>query len=221
MALPVVVPVGEKTSVALREKMLTAMAKLRIGVSTDPDADSAIREIFTESLEDFTKPYEPGSLWRRLFVTRTGDRRFPAISDKRQTSLVANERLGAHADEAAEEDHGRDRADGQVRFARRVHGPHEDEHQYRHRRDHHQGHVDVVQVEIEVTERGDHRVHDQVHDDEIERQLEVQAPIRAESTSVALPAVVHLLMRHRPYPLQKFQFVFACRCESLETAVSV
>jgi malonate-semialdehyde dehydrogenase (acetylating)/methylmalonate-semialdehyde dehydrogenase len=39
MALPVVVPVGEKTAVALREKMVAAMAKLRIGVSTDPDAD--------------------------------------------------------------------------------------------------------------------------------------------------------------------------------------
>jgi malonate-semialdehyde dehydrogenase (acetylating)/methylmalonate-semialdehyde dehydrogenase len=39
MALPVVVPVGEKTAVALRAKMVTAMAKLRIGVSTDPDAD--------------------------------------------------------------------------------------------------------------------------------------------------------------------------------------
>jgi malonate-semialdehyde dehydrogenase (acetylating)/methylmalonate-semialdehyde dehydrogenase len=39
MALPVVVPVGEKTAIALREKMVTAMAKLRIGVSTDPDAD--------------------------------------------------------------------------------------------------------------------------------------------------------------------------------------
>ncbi len=39
MALPVVVPVGERTAVALREKMLSAMAKLRIGVSTDPDAD--------------------------------------------------------------------------------------------------------------------------------------------------------------------------------------
>jgi hypothetical protein len=60
---------------------------------TDPDADAAIRETFTESLEDFTKPYEPGSLWRRLFVTRTGDRRFPAISDKQQSSLVANEKL--------------------------------------------------------------------------------------------------------------------------------
>ena len=39
MALPVVVPVGEKTALALREKMVTAMGKLRIGVSTDPDAD--------------------------------------------------------------------------------------------------------------------------------------------------------------------------------------
>jgi malonate-semialdehyde dehydrogenase (acetylating)/methylmalonate-semialdehyde dehydrogenase len=39
MALPVVVPVGEKTALALREKMVMAMGKLRIGVSTDPDAD--------------------------------------------------------------------------------------------------------------------------------------------------------------------------------------
>ncbi|OYY77298.1 MAG: methylmalonate-semialdehyde dehydrogenase (CoA acylating) [Sphingomonas sp. 28-62-20] len=39
MALPVVVPVGEKTALALREKLLPAIAKLRIGVSTDKDAD--------------------------------------------------------------------------------------------------------------------------------------------------------------------------------------
>ena len=38
MALPVVVPVGEKTALALREKLLPAIAELRIGVSTDPDA---------------------------------------------------------------------------------------------------------------------------------------------------------------------------------------
>ncbi len=38
MALPVVVPVGEKTAVALREKLLPAIAALRIGVSTDADA---------------------------------------------------------------------------------------------------------------------------------------------------------------------------------------
>jgi malonate-semialdehyde dehydrogenase (acetylating) / methylmalonate-semialdehyde dehydrogenase len=38
MALPVVVPVGEKTAIALREKMIPAMAALRIGVSTDNDA---------------------------------------------------------------------------------------------------------------------------------------------------------------------------------------
>ncbi len=39
MALPVVVPVGEQTANALREKLLAAIAKLRIGVSTDPEAD--------------------------------------------------------------------------------------------------------------------------------------------------------------------------------------
>ena len=39
MALPVVVPVGEKTAIALREKLLPAIAKLRIGISTDGDAD--------------------------------------------------------------------------------------------------------------------------------------------------------------------------------------
>ncbi|MFT4257868.1 MAG: CoA-acylating methylmalonate-semialdehyde dehydrogenase [Pseudoxanthomonas sp.] len=38
MALPVVVPVGEATANALREKLLAAISTLRIGVSTDPDA---------------------------------------------------------------------------------------------------------------------------------------------------------------------------------------
>jgi len=38
MALPVVVPVGEKTAVALREKMIPAIAELRVGISTDRDA---------------------------------------------------------------------------------------------------------------------------------------------------------------------------------------
>jgi malonate-semialdehyde dehydrogenase (acetylating) / methylmalonate-semialdehyde dehydrogenase len=38
MALPVVVPVGEKTAIALREKLIPAIAALRVGVSTDGDA---------------------------------------------------------------------------------------------------------------------------------------------------------------------------------------
>src|SRR3954466_657996 len=38
MALPVVVPVGEKTADALREKLVPAIEALRVGVSTDPEA---------------------------------------------------------------------------------------------------------------------------------------------------------------------------------------
>jgi len=38
MALPVVVPVGDKTAEALKEKLLPAIAGLRVGVSTDTDA---------------------------------------------------------------------------------------------------------------------------------------------------------------------------------------
>ena len=38
MALPVAVPVGEKTAVQLRARMVNAIAKLRIGTSTDPEA---------------------------------------------------------------------------------------------------------------------------------------------------------------------------------------
>jgi malonate-semialdehyde dehydrogenase (acetylating)/methylmalonate-semialdehyde dehydrogenase len=38
MALPVVVPVGEKTAIALREKLVTAIGGLRVGISTDKDA---------------------------------------------------------------------------------------------------------------------------------------------------------------------------------------
>jgi malonate-semialdehyde dehydrogenase (acetylating)/methylmalonate-semialdehyde dehydrogenase len=38
MALPVVVPVGDKTAEALRAKLIPAIESLRVGVSTDPDA---------------------------------------------------------------------------------------------------------------------------------------------------------------------------------------
>ena len=38
MALPVVVPVGDRTADALRERMIPAMAALRVGVSTDAEA---------------------------------------------------------------------------------------------------------------------------------------------------------------------------------------
>ncbi|MDL2341329.1 MAG: aldehyde dehydrogenase family protein, partial [Pseudomonadota bacterium] len=38
MALPVVVPVGDKTADALRAKLIPAIAGLRVGVSTDPEA---------------------------------------------------------------------------------------------------------------------------------------------------------------------------------------
>jgi malonate-semialdehyde dehydrogenase (acetylating)/methylmalonate-semialdehyde dehydrogenase len=38
MALPVVVPIGNETADALREKLIPAIEGLRVGVSTDPDA---------------------------------------------------------------------------------------------------------------------------------------------------------------------------------------
>jgi malonate-semialdehyde dehydrogenase (acetylating) / methylmalonate-semialdehyde dehydrogenase len=38
MALPVVIPVGEKTANELREALIPAIAKLRVGTSTDPEA---------------------------------------------------------------------------------------------------------------------------------------------------------------------------------------
>jgi malonate-semialdehyde dehydrogenase (acetylating)/methylmalonate-semialdehyde dehydrogenase len=38
MALPVVVPVGDETADALRAKLIPAIEKLRVGVSTDPEA---------------------------------------------------------------------------------------------------------------------------------------------------------------------------------------
>ena len=39
MAMPVAVPVGEKTALALRERLVTAVEKLRVGVSTDEEAE--------------------------------------------------------------------------------------------------------------------------------------------------------------------------------------
>ena len=39
MALPVVVPVGDDTAERLKAKLIPAMARMRIGISTDPEAD--------------------------------------------------------------------------------------------------------------------------------------------------------------------------------------
>lgn len=38
MAMPVAVPVGEKTAVALRERLIAEISALKVGVSTDPEA---------------------------------------------------------------------------------------------------------------------------------------------------------------------------------------
>jgi malonate-semialdehyde dehydrogenase (acetylating)/methylmalonate-semialdehyde dehydrogenase len=38
MAMPVAVPVGEKTAVALRERLIAEISTLKVGVSTDPEA---------------------------------------------------------------------------------------------------------------------------------------------------------------------------------------
>jgi malonate-semialdehyde dehydrogenase (acetylating) / methylmalonate-semialdehyde dehydrogenase len=38
MSMPVIVPVGQKTAEAIRERLLQEIPKLRIGVATDPDA---------------------------------------------------------------------------------------------------------------------------------------------------------------------------------------
>nr|WP_327196907.1 MULTISPECIES: CoA-acylating methylmalonate-semialdehyde dehydrogenase [unclassified Sphingopyxis] len=39
MALPVIVPVGRATAEAVRERLVDAIDKLKVGISTDPDAD--------------------------------------------------------------------------------------------------------------------------------------------------------------------------------------
>src|SRR3546814_10967278 len=39
MALPVVVPVGEDTARNLRDRLVKAIAGLRVGISTDPEAE--------------------------------------------------------------------------------------------------------------------------------------------------------------------------------------
>jgi malonate-semialdehyde dehydrogenase (acetylating)/methylmalonate-semialdehyde dehydrogenase len=55
MALPVVVPVGEKTADALRDKLIPAIEALRVGVSTDPDAHygPVVNEAHKNRVEDW------------------------------------------------------------------------------------------------------------------------------------------------------------------------
>ncbi len=55
MALPVVVPVGDDTAEALREKLVPAIEKLKIGVSTDPDAHygPVVNEAHKQRIENY------------------------------------------------------------------------------------------------------------------------------------------------------------------------
>jgi malonate-semialdehyde dehydrogenase (acetylating) / methylmalonate-semialdehyde dehydrogenase len=55
MALPVVVPVGEKTAVALREKLIPAIEALRVGVSTDGEAHygPVVTAVHKKRIEDW------------------------------------------------------------------------------------------------------------------------------------------------------------------------
>jgi malonate-semialdehyde dehydrogenase (acetylating)/methylmalonate-semialdehyde dehydrogenase len=55
MALPVVVPVGEKTANNLREKLIPAIEGLRVGVSTDPEAHygPVVNEAHKKRVEDW------------------------------------------------------------------------------------------------------------------------------------------------------------------------
>ncbi len=55
MALPIVVPVGEKTAIALREKLIPAIAALRVGISTDESAHygPVVTAIHKKRIEDW------------------------------------------------------------------------------------------------------------------------------------------------------------------------
>ncbi|MEJ7777675.1 MAG: CoA-acylating methylmalonate-semialdehyde dehydrogenase [Sphingomicrobium sp.] len=55
MALPVVVPVGDKTADALREKLIPAIEGLRVGVSTDADAHygPVVNAAHKQRIEDY------------------------------------------------------------------------------------------------------------------------------------------------------------------------
>src|ERR671912_225201 len=55
MALPVVVPVGDDTAAALREKLVPAIEKLRVGVSTDPEAHygPVVNEAHKQRVENY------------------------------------------------------------------------------------------------------------------------------------------------------------------------
>jgi malonate-semialdehyde dehydrogenase (acetylating)/methylmalonate-semialdehyde dehydrogenase len=55
MALPVVVPVGDDTANALREKLVPAIEKLKVGISTDPDAHygPVVNEAHKQRIENY------------------------------------------------------------------------------------------------------------------------------------------------------------------------
>jgi malonate-semialdehyde dehydrogenase (acetylating)/methylmalonate-semialdehyde dehydrogenase len=57
MALPVVVPVGDETADALREKLIPAIAKLKVGISTDAEAHygPVVTQAHKERVENYIR----------------------------------------------------------------------------------------------------------------------------------------------------------------------
>ena len=55
MALPVVVPVGKKTADELRERLLVEIEKLKVGISTDADAQygPVVSAAHKQKIEDY------------------------------------------------------------------------------------------------------------------------------------------------------------------------
>ena len=90
---------------------------------------------------------------------------------------VAYSGLGPHADPPCGENGNRDDRDEEISPLRAEHMAHENKHQKRHRRDHHHRHVDIADVEVEMIERGDHRVHHEEHHEKVGSEFEAERQI--------------------------------------------
>jgi hypothetical protein len=77
--------------IPLSERFTPSSNDIRYALApSDPrDPDTSLREAFEPLLHDWSKPYDPGTWWQRMFVDRFGDRRISSIPERRIQQLVA------------------------------------------------------------------------------------------------------------------------------------
>ena len=88
-------PVPFSTDDVTRDSRLMALDP-----ANPKDPDEALREAYEPLVLDWSKPYEEGSVWKRMLVDRFGDRRLSSLTERRNQQLITSSKTAQRGVEA-------------------------------------------------------------------------------------------------------------------------